>query len=169
MAAKPQAVPDLPEPEPLTGNLGWLLAQSSYALTVRLTAALESIGISPRSYCLLSQAGSGDFTQAELGRKVGLDKTTMVVTVDELEAAGLAKRRPASEDRRVRIIAVTKAGERKLARAREIVEEVQEGLLAELPARERDAFVSALNRLVSVPLAGPVHCSQPLRRRAPRS
>ena len=44
----------------------------------------------------------------------------------------------------MRIIAVTKAGERKLARAREIVEEVQEGLLAELPAREREAFVSAL-------------------------
>ena len=35
---------------------------------------------------------TGAYTQTELARLIGLDKTTMVVTVDELEAAGLAKR-----------------------------------------------------------------------------
>ena len=36
----------------------------------------------------------GEYTQTELVRMVGLDKTTMVVTLDQLEAEGLAERRP---------------------------------------------------------------------------
>ena len=60
---------------------------------------------------------TGEFTQTEIARMVGLDKTTMVVTVDELEAAGLAERRPSSTDRRARVIEVTKDGGCK-ARAR---------------------------------------------------
>ena len=43
---------------------------------------------------------------------IGLDKTTMVVTVDELERAGLAERQASSTDRRARIIKVTPAGRR---------------------------------------------------------
>jgi MarR family transcriptional regulator for hemolysin len=35
---------------------------------------------------------------------------THVVTVDELEKAGLAERRPSSRDRRARVISVTEAG-----------------------------------------------------------
>ena len=98
-------------------NLAWLLSQASYVLATQMTAALEKVGISPRSYCVLSTAMTGEFTQIDLAHAVGLDKTTMVVTIDELEAAGLAKRRQASDDRRARIIAVTKAGERKVAQA----------------------------------------------------
>ena len=59
----------------------------------------------------------GEYTQTELARIVGLDKTTMVVTLDELEAAGLAERRPSATDRRARVVAVTKAGERKVRQA----------------------------------------------------
>ena len=43
---------------------------------------------------MLSTARTGEFTQKELADMVGLDKTTMVVTVDALEAAGLAERVP---------------------------------------------------------------------------
>jgi MarR family transcriptional regulator for hemolysin len=155
-------------PEPPAANLGWLLSQASYALTTHLTAALEDVGISPRAYCILSTAMTGEFTQIDLAHAVGLDKTTMVVTIDELEAAGLAKRRQATEDRRARIIAVTKAGERKLARAEEIVDRVHAEVLAELPAGERKAFMKALTRLVGGRLSSAVPCSKPVRRRAPR-
>src|SRR3982751_4178632 len=88
----------------------FLLGQASHALTAEMTAGLESLGITPRSHCVLTHALGAERTQIELASMCALDKTTMVVTVDALEKAGLAERRPSATDRRARIIAVTEAG-----------------------------------------------------------
>jgi DNA-binding MarR family transcriptional regulator len=93
----------------------------------------------------------------------------MVVTLDELEAAGLAERRPSPTDRRARVIAVTAAGERKVREAEEIAERVRADVLSALPEGEREVFVKALMRLVSDRLSEPVICTAPPRRRAPRT
>jgi DNA-binding MarR family transcriptional regulator len=151
-------------PEPLAENLGWLLSQASHVLKTHMTAALEEIGISPRAYHVLATAMSAEFTQIDLAHAVGLDKTTMVVTLDELEEAGLAKRLPSTEDRRARVVGVTKAGERKVAQAEEIVDRVQAEFLDELPSQERKAFLHALAELVA--LSQPAVCAQTVRRRA---
>src|ERR671937_2030558 len=156
-------------PQPLAANLAWLLSQASYALATQLTAALQDLGVSPRAHCVLSTAMTGELTQTELAHAVGLDKTTMVVTLDELEAAGLAERRPSKTDRRARVIAVTKAGEKKVAKAAEVVERVQAEALASLPGRQREAFMEALANLVSGHLGGPVECGGGVRRREPRA
>ena len=159
------AVQAPPAEETLSDNLCWLLARASHSLTGQLTGALKEVGLSPRAYCVLSTAQTGDFTQTALAHAVGLDKTTMVVTLDELEAGGLAERRPAEGDRRARIVAVTKTGARKVAHAKEIVAATQAGALASLPAREREQFVSALAHLVGDRLAEPAACQGPVRRR----
>jgi MarR family transcriptional regulator, transcriptional regulator for hemolysin len=155
-------------PKCFSSNLGWLLKQASYSLSTELMAALAPVGVSPRGYHVLVAALTGEHTQTELAQMVGLDKTTMVVTIDELEEAGLAKRLPSSHDRRARVIAVTKAGERKVAEGREVMARVQEEVLATLPPRERTGLLEALNRLVSDRLSEPVECSPPVRRREPR-
>jgi DNA-binding MarR family transcriptional regulator len=157
------------EASPLTSNLCWLLSQASHTLTTELTAALEGTGISPRANMVLESAMGAQHTQIELAKLVGLDKTTMVVTLDELEAAGLAERRPSSTDRRARVIAVTKAGERKVREAREIISKVHADVLSALPANERKAFLGSLSRLVTDRLSEPVACEQPVRRRAARA
>src|SRR5919108_1198771 len=118
-------------------NLGWLLKQASYALSTELMAALAPVGVSPRGYHVLAAAITGEHTQTELAHLVGLDKTTMVVTIDELEGTGLAKRLPSSHDRRARVISVTEAGQRKVAEAREVIARVQDDVLASLPPGER--------------------------------
>ena len=99
-----------------TADLIFLLSQAAHALTTELTAELEGLGITPRSHCVLTQALDGEQTQIQLAERCALDKTTMVVTIDELERAGLAERRPSPTDRRARIIAVTDAGREKVAR-----------------------------------------------------
>jgi MarR family transcriptional regulator, transcriptional regulator for hemolysin len=153
---------------PLAANLCWLLSHASYTLTTELTSALQELGVSPRAHCVLTTAMTGPYTQTELARLVGLDKTTMVVTLDELEAAGLAERRPSSVDRRARVIAVTEAGERKARQAEEIVGRIQADVLGALPSGDRRVFLDVLTRLVSDRLAKPVPCGPPVRRRAPR-
>jgi len=155
--------------QPLTANLGWMLSHASYTLTTELTAALERLGVSPRAHCVLTSAATGEHTQTELAQMIGLDKTTLLVTLDELEAAGLVERRPSEKDRRVRVIAVTTAGRRKLAQAAKIVDRVHADVLEALPPAERAVFVDALGRLVGDRLAKPVACAQPVRRRAPRA
>jgi MarR family transcriptional regulator for hemolysin len=159
------AVKDSPADAPLAENLCWLLARASHSLTTQLTAALTELGISPRAHCVMSTAMTGEYTQTALAHAVGLDKTTMVVTIDELEAAGLAERRPAAGDRRARIVAVTKAGERKVAEGREIVTAIQAEVLESLPASGREHFIEALAHLVGDSLSEPADCGASVRRR----
>lgn len=145
-------------------DLSRLLSQASHVLATRMTAAFSRVGITPRAYCVLFHALEAERTQIELAELSGLDKTTMVVTVDELERAGLAERRPSPTDRRARIISVTPAGERVVAEGTKIADEVHREVLAALPAEERETFVGALSRLVGGHLSTPVACERPVRR-----
>jgi DNA-binding MarR family transcriptional regulator len=124
-----------------------LLAQVKQALHEEMSAALTELGISPRAHCVLARAAEGGQTQSRLAERTALDKTTMVVTVDELERAGLAERRTSSTDRRARIIEVTPEGERLVAKGQEIVSRVYDDVLSSIPQDERDLLVAALERL----------------------
>lgn len=161
------ATPEGTAVAPCTQDLCWLLSRASHALTTELTAAMEELGISPRAQRVLGAAMTGEHTQIELARMVDLDKTTMVVTLDELEAEGLAERRPSPGDRRVRVIAVTEAGKRKAREAEAIAERVRNDVLDVLPERDRQAFVEGLRRLVDERLNEPTQCASPVRRRSP--
>jgi DNA-binding MarR family transcriptional regulator len=149
-------------------DLMFLLAQASHALETEMTAQLQALGISPRAHCVLTHALRGELTQSQVAEQCALDKTTMVVTMDELERAGLAERRPSGTDRRARIIAVTKAGERSVAEANAIVARIYAEVLGALPAGQRDAFVAGLAQLVGGRLSTPAKCERPVRRRAVR-
>jgi MarR family transcriptional regulator, transcriptional regulator for hemolysin len=151
-------------PAPLASDLCWLLSRASHGLTTEFTAALEDLEISPRAHAVLTTAMCGEHTQSEIARLVGLDKTTMVVTVDELEAAGLAERRPSSTDRRARVVAVTDAGKRKVKQADKVLDRVRDDVLSVLGLEERKIFLAALGRLACERLAEPVACAHTVRR-----
>jgi MarR family transcriptional regulator for hemolysin len=155
-------------PECLAGNLGWLLTQAHFNLVSEVGAALEPLGVSNRGYHVLATARTGEYTQKELAERIGLDKTTMVVTVDELEEKGLAERKPSSADRRARVIVVTRTGERTVAEGQKIIDRIQCDVLESLPTKERKLFLEALGSLVQDRLAQPAPDAPPLRRREPR-
>jgi MarR family transcriptional regulator, transcriptional regulator for hemolysin len=157
------------QPPERPDNLGWLLSTVSHSLATELTAALEDVSVTPRAYCVLSTALQGEYTQTALAQAIGLDKTTMVVTIDALERAGLVERRTSSTDRRARVIAVTEAGREKVAEGEEIVERIQSDVLAALSPESREAFVEALRQLAAERLCEPTPCETTVRRRAPRS
>src|SRR4051812_11954041 len=152
-------------PTERSADLIFLLSQAAHALQTELTARLEGLGITPRSHCVLAHALGHEHTQIRLAALCALDKTTMVVTVDALERAGLAERRPSASDRRARIIAVTEAGAEKVAQADAIVASIYADVLGSLPEDSREGFVDGLQRLVGDRLASPPACSTPVRRR----
>ena len=167
----PQVTGEAAEPAGncLMGNLGWMLDQANHALGSEVAGALAPLGLGQRGFCVLSAAMDAQLTQTELAGMIGVDKTTMVVTVDELEHKGLAERIPSPTDRRARVIKVTDAGRAKVAEGQEIVLGVQNEVLEALPASDRAAFVASLMKLVSGRLSSAPPCSPPLRRREQRA
>ncbi len=165
--AKDQAEKECPQC--FAGDLGWLLANAGWALTTEMTAALAPLGLSARSLHVLRAASSGEHTQKALSELVGIDKTTMVVTIDELESDGLAERRPSPSDRRAHVIAVTKAGQKKLAKAEAVQAQVQANALNAIPANQRKALVEGLGSMLEGLMADLPECSGAPRRREPRA
>jgi DNA-binding MarR family transcriptional regulator len=145
-------------------DLSHLLAHTSHVLATQMSAAMDEIGLTSRGYCVLFHALQAERTQIELAEISDLDKTTMVITVDGLEKAGLAERRPSSADRRARIIAVTPAGERAVAEGTTVADRVHRDVLDALPAEQREVLTGALTRLVGGHLATPVDSARPVRR-----
>ncbi|MFJ8858737.1 MarR family winged helix-turn-helix transcriptional regulator [Streptomyces sp. NPDC102451] len=145
-------------------DLSYLLDHTSHVLRTRMAAALAEIGLTARMHCVLVHALEEERTQIQLAEIGDMDKTTMVVTVDALESAGLAERRPSSHDRRARIIAVTEEGARVAARSQEIVDGVHRKTLGSLPEGDREVLLRALNQLATDHLATPSESPRPVRR-----
>jgi MarR family transcriptional regulator, transcriptional regulator for hemolysin len=146
MSTTSQTQETLP-PQALASDLCWLLTRASQLLHGEFARALDASGISPREHAVLATAMTGEHTQTDLARMVGLDKTTMMVTLDELEKAGLAQRRPLPADRRARVVAVTDAGRQTVADAETILDRVRDQVLGLLPADQRDSFLQSLGAL----------------------
>jgi DNA-binding MarR family transcriptional regulator len=71
----------------------------------------EKYGIQLRDYIVLSALDkTPNLTQAELGKALGLDRTTLMSQLDRLERTGLVVRRNDPRDRRTRIPEITEAG-----------------------------------------------------------
>jgi MarR family transcriptional regulator, transcriptional regulator for hemolysin len=145
-------------------DLSFLLDRASHLLRSRMAAALDEIGLTARMHCVLVHALEEERTQIQLAEIGDMDKTTMVVTVDALEKAGLAERRPSSRDRRARIIAVTEEGARVARRSQEIVDRIHTEALASLSTEEREVFLSVMRGLVGGELAAPAESPRPVRR-----
>jgi MarR family transcriptional regulator, lower aerobic nicotinate degradation pathway regulator len=113
----------------------------------RTAEALESLGLTTALFALLNVLGTHEGAiQQELGAAMGIDPSTMVSLVDQLEAAGLAKRRPRPTDRRAREVVITRKGRRVLEQARQLAMQVEDDVLRGLSAAERRQVVALLRR-----------------------
>jgi DNA-binding MarR family transcriptional regulator len=92
-------------------------------------------------------------TQAALAEKIGADKTRIISTLDDLQAAGLISREPDPADRRARLLSITPDGRRVRRRVQDEIQRKEDRLLAELPPAERSAFLRAADRLSALPAA----------------
>src|ERR687896_701317 len=121
----------------------WRLSHS------RTAEALESLGLTTALFALLNVLGTREGAiQQELGAAMGIDPSTMVSLIDQLEAAGLAKRRPRPTDRRAREVVITPKGRRVLEQARQLAMQVEDDVLRGLSPTERRRMLALLRRAV---------------------
>ena len=145
----------------MTEFAGQLLFRLWRASHVRAADALGSVGLTPALFALLNVIGAREGAiQQELGSALGIDRSTMVSLIDQLESAGLAKRRPSATDRRAREIATTPKGRRLLQRSRQMILETVDEVLAGLTADERGELLSLLRRALESAPAQPLWTSQ---------
>ena len=132
---------------PVTEFAGQLFFRLWRASHTRIAAALESVGLTPALFGLLNVLGAREGAmQQELGSAMGVDPSTMVSLIDELEAARLAKRAPHPTDRRARTVALTPKGRRVLERTRRMAMQVEDEVLHGLTAAERRELLTLLRR-----------------------
>jgi DNA-binding MarR family transcriptional regulator len=116
----------------------------------RFAEALESLGLTTALFALLNVLGAHEgANQQEIGGAMGIDPSTMVSLIDQLEAAGLAERRTRPTDRRAREVVVTPKGRRVLKQARQLALQVEGDVLRGLNGAERQQLLVLLRRALS--------------------
>jgi DNA-binding MarR family transcriptional regulator len=148
----------VPTMEPTTGPAtparlrttpSWLLTQTA-AHAARLVAdglgALNARGYHYRLLAALDELGPA--SQAELGRRCGIDRSDVVAVLNELAAKDLVRRAPDPADRRRNVVTLTTAGRRELRRMADTLDRVQDTLLAPLSPTDRDELTRLLTTLL---------------------
>jgi DNA-binding MarR family transcriptional regulator len=94
--------------------------------------ALQPLGLKTTQFTLLAKIqGAGEITQNDLANNVGLDKTTMSRNLRLLEKEELVRVAEA-EDRRIRLLSLSRKGERLLEKAKPHWREAQKSFVEEL-------------------------------------
>ena len=133
------------------------------ATVVRLGRALVALeqpilaahALSMWGYIVLSALRTEPMrTQAALAGAIGADKTRIIAVLDELQHRGLIEREPDPADRRVRLLALTRAGRDLHGEVRTAIRGEEKRLLARLPATDRAAFMRSLRALSRISVGG---------------
>jgi DNA-binding MarR family transcriptional regulator len=134
--------------ESLVKHTGFLLARMGHVAAKQFAARLEQMDLTPRMWGALNVLDhEGAITQQTLGKCTGIDPSSMVSTIDDLEAAGLVERRRHPSDRRAHALHLTDEGRETLTRGRGLARKAQEDLLEPLSAAERKQLHELLFRL----------------------
>jgi len=134
----------------LSNRLGFLLGRAHMAHRSIAERALASLGLGVKEFGALSVLlEEAPLSQQRLGERQGVDRTTMVAVVADLERSGLVERRPNPDDRRAYSLHATAKGRRVLRQASEAVKQAENEFLAPIPARDRRRLKQLLQRLIS--------------------
>src|SRR3546814_4604399 len=97
-------------PPEFRGNLGFLLNSARRALVAEIDAVMDG-DLSIRHFAILSVLHHrGGLRQTDIAGVIGIDRTTTMKIVDELERAGMLRRTPHADDRRANALDLTSKG-----------------------------------------------------------
>jgi DNA-binding MarR family transcriptional regulator len=138
---------------PVRRTLG-ALTRRVHQISMAVTAdSVADADITPVQYgamgCLNKQDGEPGIDQIGLAARLGVDRNSASLLVDEMERRGLIERRVNEADRRARLLQLTPEGERLFHRVRKRTLAAQAGILEALTPDEREKLLELLTRLVA--------------------
>jgi DNA-binding MarR family transcriptional regulator len=123
--------------------------RAARALARRFDDALRPLGLTNGQFSLMMSLNRPDPAgMASVAALLAMDRTTLTAAIKPLERRGLVKIAPDPKDRRGRLLTLTAAGLRLLAKALPVWEQNHAELEATLPGRSADRLRKDLGALL---------------------
>ena len=135
-------------PPDLASWTGYLLGRAADMCRSHFDALIEPYGIRWRHFRILAVlSGSVGLAQIEMSDQLGIDRNTVVLLLDDLQALGLIVRNRDPRDRRAHVVTLTDAGRDVLVRATQLAQQTNDEVFSPLTPTERGQLRRLLLRL----------------------
>jgi DNA-binding MarR family transcriptional regulator len=136
-------------PERLRRLPTWLTAEAARRGRRLVDTSLAQDGARRQHFTVLtSLSEQGPTSQAELGRRLSIDRSDLHALLGELERDGIVTRVRDEQDRRRNVVMLTRAGQSVLAQLDMRIDAAQDALLEPLSAGERRELSRLLQKLL---------------------
>lgn len=126
-------------------NIGYLLSDNSRLLRRLFDQRVSDLGLTAvQARLLLSLEKFPEQNQAFYADRIEVEPITLTRLADRMEEAGWIERRPAPQDRRARILALTEKAQDIVKPLRAIVDRLVEDILKGIDAEERERLARLL-------------------------
>ncbi len=131
------------------GMIGYRLRRAQLSVFQRFMAVFSDLALRPAEYSVrVLVDGNPGRKQTEIASALGVKRANFVALVDGLQARGLLERVHVKTDRRANALHLTPEGEKFLAQARKVHEELEQEFIDRLGGNaQRDQLLSLLERL----------------------
>ncbi|GAA0310127.1 MarR family winged helix-turn-helix transcriptional regulator [Rhodovulum strictum] len=135
--------------------IGYNMKRAYLTIDADIRPTIEALGLRPATFSALAVIiENPDITQTILGQALHIERSGVVLIVDELEGADLISRNKVEGDRRSYALRATLAGQRMWATACKRVQEHDNRVLARLSPEERTLLKDLLNRVEAAAPSG---------------
>lgn len=138
----------MPIPASLQDRPGALLVIAARAGQTLAGRRLEPMGLTVRLCGVLNLLAEGPISQQAIGEQLGIDRTTVVELIDELEGQEVVVRRRNPADRRSYALHLTPKGKTVQKRAARAFDAAADEFFGTLNKRERESLADMLRRLI---------------------
>ena len=135
------------QPYVLEDHIGFVLRQV-WQRHAAIFAREIGINLTPTQWAALAKlTETGPCSQNQLGRLTAMDVATIKGVIDRLTARGLTETSSDPQDGRRLLVSLTRAGQAMAEKAAPSALAISKETLAPLDAKEREIFVTLLNKL----------------------
>lgn len=135
-------------PPSMRNRVPYLLYRAAATSTTMADAGLRQVRLTARQMGILTLIIEREpMTQRQLGETIGVDRTTMVALLDDLEAKGFAERRRNPSDRRAFLIYPSRRGIAAQKRGLRVLDEIADEFLKPLSEQQREQLADLLRLL----------------------
>ncbi len=140
-----------PDPRsPSLTSIGFLLHLAQSRLRDAVVEAIEGSRLEPAQLAVLGALSDrGGMSQRKLGELAHIEKSSMVIFLDALEAGGWVRRKSDPNDRRAHVVQLTAEGAKRFAKLGPSLAVAQENFLEPLSVAEVATLTKLLARLGS--------------------
>lgn len=128
---------------------GFLIRRLHQIHTWLFAEETKEFNITPVQYSLMTALiEHGEMDQNTLALEIGLERTSVAEVLPRLEARELVERRQSSQDRRVKLVKISRKGRALVKRMEGAARRAHDRTIDQLPEAQRQLFMLQLIRLV---------------------